>query len=490
MTEHDRNTIAGTARHSITGDHSGDRNSHWRILGPQCASALDQLRAYEAYRLEEFRQAEERPKELESAIDAKERLEALAVDDSVITSAATEILACVQRELRGRAGTRLDPRDAAELWRARRYALDALITIKNARYAKETEARVAGEYPPVTVCIGSRKRRWLKTELDVMEVGVMGCGRVFEDAPYQTGEMWLGWCPDCRNDTARPIRDQERAVVTAVARWRRGDDSPLVRPTTRAERRLRDSSKTRVEPLFTQLLERDPTGASWLSDLLRLPRPPGQTVTVGVPGLLEVAEFEARLEPPRALLEWLIENPTDTAPPNYGTRSETVREKRMALCDGDTAIRKQALRELARSGFKERAWYVFEGATFVDLYLETAQMIVLIEGKRTERQPTTNTDWMPVRDQMLRTLDAAWNNRGQRQLVAMYIVGENDTAEPSPSWKRAITHTISPKVLDASLPHRSPDVRKRISQCFLGVTTWGRACETLSVDYGSLPDKL
>jgi hypothetical protein len=275
-----------------------------------------------------------------------------------------------------------------------------------------------------------------------------------------------------------------------------GDDTPMAVSSSRAARRSKDSSKTRVQPVFEELLSRDPTGAGWLSNLLSLPtqgegaRSPGPPTRVGALDDGCGWKFEARLEPPLSLLRWLIENPTHTPPRDYGTRSQNVKENRELLCAGDEETRRSALELLASTGFRERAWYVFEGKTAVDMLMKTETLIVLIEGKRTEPRPTTSTIWMAVREQMLRNIDAAWDNRGDRNIVGFYIVGDDASTSLSSTWTRAVDNTVSAAMLNGSLPHRSRTERDEIAQSFIGATTWGRVCAELGIDYGSLPDVL
>jgi hypothetical protein len=257
----------------------------------------------------------------------------------------------------------------------------------------------------------------------------------------------------------------------------------------------RDSSKTRVRPVFEFLLSTDPTGKSWLPTLLQLPRrfdgvliePPHD------PGELVAHAWsptEKRLAPPRSLLEWLVRNPPASGPKDLGTRSDEKRAKRERLIAGDEAIRAEALALLETRGKED--WHRFEGATSVDAYLATPELIVLIEGKRTERAPTTKTNWMPTRHQILRNIDAVWDERGSRSVAAFFIVqgrGPDATEVPS-EWESFASLTTSPEVLKGSLPHRTPAEREAIASSFLGVTTWQAVCDAFVIPPESLPDEV
>lgn len=261
-----------------------------------------------------------------------------------------------------------------------------------------------------------------------------------------------------------------------------------------------NSSKTRVRPFFRDLLQSDPSGQTWLRGLLSLPQPPGsaQHARLPEPGTLQIGVCawddpplkERLLSPPPALLRWLIENPPQHAPRDLQTRCPRKRGKRRDLLSGDARARSEALTlldrpaavvactcDLQRDSCRED-WHIFEGATHVDAYLETERLVILIEGKRTERGPTTHTSWMPVRHQMLRNLDDAWDRDDRRTVVGFFLIegAHEDPLSVPAEWIRWSAETISDDALRASLPHRSHEEREQIGRAFLGVATWDAAC--------------
>jgi hypothetical protein len=166
---------------------------------------------------------------------------------------------------------------------------------------------------------------------------------------------------------------------------------------------MQNSSRTRVAPIFNQLLERDRTGTSWLPRLLELAQHgTPKTAPPAGSGLTRHGWWpkEVQLPAPAGLLAWLLENLPHL---------EAATGKRAQLVAGDPATIAEARALLARRSTTgtDRAWFVLEGPTSVDAYLETPELILLVEGKRTERGPTTRTTYMPVRHQILRNLDAA-----------------------------------------------------------------------------------
>jgi hypothetical protein len=181
------------------------------------------------------------------------------------------------------------------------------------------------------------------------------------------------------------------------------------------------------------------------------------------------------LPPPATLLAHLVERePAEVLGDDLRSR----------LLGGDPQARAAAIKVLEdRSPDSlEKGWAILEGPTSVDAYLETTDLIVVVEGKRTESGPTTQTTFMPVRHQMLRAIDAAWDVRGARDVVGFFIVGRD-----SVSYART---TLDPSAITASLPHRSLDERERIARAFLGVTTWDDVCAEFDIDVRALPDTI
>lgn len=239
-----------------------------------------------------------------------------------------------------------------------------------------------------------------------------------------------------------------------------------------------DSSITRVEPVFDRLLQSDPSGRDWIPSLLELPKYGGH---VDVSSLASSplnahgwGAREKRLAPPLSLLQWLVANCSE--PKSKGALGQgDTREKRRRLLerDGDTA--EEALRLLGEST-GEKAWYILEGSSQPDAFLATDDLIIVIEGKRTERGPTTTTNWMPNRHQILRHLDCAVEILGSRSLFGFFIVEGDDMGEVGPDWIDFANFTTASANLEDSLPHRSSLVREQIAKAFIGVTTWQLVC--------------
>lgn len=251
-----------------------------------------------------------------------------------------------------------------------------------------------------------------------------------------------------------------------------------------------DSSRTRVTPVFSAVQS---LGSDWLPRLLYSPQfgPPDadRVRSIGSPVAGGVhfggpTRKEKRLAAPPSLLKWLVRNVEQ--PIVLPKMSADVRPRRHALFDRDTKVIDEAIARID-AGHLTRGWHILEGPTAPDVFIETDDALIVIEGKRTEVGPTTNTTWLPGRHQMWRHIDAAWDVRGVRRVLGFFIVeGDADGAVPV-HWQKAAEDTWSDAALKSSLPHRSPDERAALRRCFLGVTTWQRVVRALGLPSSVLP---
>jgi hypothetical protein len=255
-----------------------------------------------------------------------------------------------------------------------------------------------------------------------------------------------------------------------------------------------DSSKTRVVPVFDQLLDADPTGKSWLDELIGLGSrvdivatvPKGQTLVANHGP--RWGKHEASIPAPHKLLEYLVMN---LSPKRVESSKNTgeVWTKRKALADDDAVMINDAVTEL-RKGKRGRRWFVLEGPSRPDALLEGEQIVLCVEGKRTEASCTTETTWMEIRSQLVRHMDAAMDRFPNKRILGLLIV-EGDGSigvSPSPFWIAQSEAQYASRSIDASLPHRSQGQRRRISDGIVGVTTWQAVCSTFSLGWPPSPD--
>lgn len=260
----------------------------------------------------------------------------------------------------------------------------------------------------------------------------------------------------------------------------------------------RDSTKTRVAPVFDALRGQDKTGEKWLAGLLTLPQlgKPIDPSQVSGMGALEEACWDAssrkrrekKLAPPISLLSWLVRHLREAHPQDITGDADKARRRRK-LQEGDPATVAKALDRL-RSSPGSRGWHVLEGRSSPDVYLTTPRAVVVIEGKRTEAKPTTHTSFMKGRHQMLRHMDAAYEIAGNRAVLGFFIVEGGEAGEVPPVWRDAAEQTLSPEAIDGSLPHRPQAERDAIVGGFLGVTTWEQVCTRFGIDPQVMIDEI
>lgn len=258
-----------------------------------------------------------------------------------------------------------------------------------------------------------------------------------------------------------------------------------------------NSSVTRVVPVFARLWRRDPTGAQWLDQLLRLPV--GLSRSVAIPSGLRLVEAhpetwgdqEVSLPAPRELLLHLVRTVTPARVEAVGVRSGAD-AKRLGMAAGDEQLLQEALVTL-RSGHRGRSWCVLEGPSRPDALLETNTHLICVEGKRTERACTTKTTWMPVRSRLLRHMDAAMDCFPGKTILGMLVVegdGGSEAIVPSQWWIEQLQLQTSSDMVTASLPHRNAAQQHSLAAGIMGVTTWQAICSTFDLGWppnGSQP---
>lgn len=121
-----------------------------------------------------------------------------------------------------------------------------------------------------------------------------------------------------------------------------------------------------------------------------------------------------------------------------------------------------------------RAWWAFEGFTEVDCYLQTEQLILLVEGKRTETL-SERVSWLRKRNQLVRNLEAA-AALGSHAFVLLAV--EHEAAFDLGS------------LVDDACPHLGIDERTTVAERFIGQVTWAHLCRAAAVDLRSLPEAI
>jgi hypothetical protein len=241
-----------------------------------------------------------------------------------------------------------------------------------------------------------------------------------------------------------------------------------------------DPLSTRVRPFFEALFARDPSGGSWLPQLLRaaphgaerlgeLAGSPGWLVTPlavrGANGRL--ACFDHPTHPPRELLRWFIDHPdrlrwTDID----GVSADAVRLRRALVLDepaGSRARAQDRARELlvTRSGLS-REWWRFEEPALLDCVLITPRIVVTVTGKRDDG-PCPSTPWYPQRTDLVRGLEAARQIASERRWASV-LISDQALAEGSDEALR--------RSLPQAAPHLDDEQRGELREAYLGNLTW------------------
>ena len=249
----------------------------------------------------------------------------------------------------------------------------------------------------------------------------------------------------------------------------------------------RNSSLTRVQPIFDELLDQWPDGDSWLSelwDMAALTRP-GVTLSkpVGLGKLLasetpaaraarQSTVYERAVAPPATFLQWLLENPQEmkiSDPKHFGAKSDQARHWRGKLFSPDKHLVSEAQAEGRRQlgkRLKQRGrnkWWAFEGFSRIDCCLITSECVLFVEGKRTEGV-SPSTLWFEQRSQLWRNVEAAKELAGDKQFAVILAV------EREADGTNALDSAASS--LAGSYPHLDTEQRTELARHLIGFVTW------------------
>ena len=264
----------------------------------------------------------------------------------------------------------------------------------------------------------------------------------------------------------------------------------------------KNSSLTRVQPVFNELLNCWPTGEQWvarLCEMAALTRP-----TASLPaniGLFVEAEvprdpqarlgnvFERIVPAPTAFLRWLISNADQmqcSDERSFGSREPKVQEWRRKLLRGTAEERSEARAEglkaleytqQTRPADRQGKWWVFEGRSHIDCCLITKQCVLFVEGKRTE-SVSAATNWFAQRSQLWRNVEAVKEFAAGKQFGVILAV------ENEPDGLNALDQATL--TLAGSYPHLDAASREELSRGLLGFVTWRGVVSEFGLDESCL----
>ena len=226
----------------------------------------------------------------------------------------------------------------------------------------------------------------------------------------------------------------------------------------------KNSSLTRIQPLFDYL----GMDINKINKFLSL-----FEIKTEIKASLFVCKYgydEASIKPCKELLIWCVNNIDKLNKKEFeALKNETSEsaQKRYALFCNNTEIKKEALNELYKDNIPQRAWFIFEGYTHPDVYMETDDSIYIGEAKRTENELTNHTKWLEDRDQLIRHVDSVID-RGKK--VYSFFVIENPENYDFNKY-------FETEIYDKSLPHRNQEIRKKIKNTYIGYTTFSKINE-------------
>ena len=146
------------------------------------------------------------------------------------------------------------------------------------------------------------------------------------------------------------------------------------------------------------------------------------------------------------------------APKNPNGRAEACMEALAAL--------ENVYDSLAPS---DRHWFLFEGFTHPDIFIEGEDYVIVCEGKWTESNVTTKTTHLSAdgesRNQMVRHIQGALNY-SDKKVYGFYIVDE------SCNYKNELTEDCFKKQLETETVRIPDSEKEKILDSFYGYTTW------------------
>ncbi len=193
---------------------------------------------------------------------------------------------------------------------------------------------------------------------------------------------------------------------------------------------------------------------------------------------------EKKLAPPRILLDWAVEQmynsendenkaKTVNIPHGNNDKGETLL-LRKRLANGEKDVYDEAKKKLTDVNIPYNAWYIFEGLSSPDIYIETNSHIFVGEAKRTEPILTTKTTWLKHRDQLIRHIDAVIDTG---KIIRSFFIFEKKNFDDN-KFFQIMDRYKDYEYYRKSLPHRTDPEIKKIMDTYIGYIFWEKIQKT------------
>lgn len=246
---------------------------------------------------------------------------------------------------------------------------------------------------------------------------------------------------------------------------------------------IKDSSLTRVKPLF-DFIDSDVVKLNQFFGFFK-----SNIFQVEKNSIIEIryGYNEKKIPPSRSLLIWMLQNLKELNKVNNfdvdNVDSETY-QKRKALFAGDKKIVDDAIRIIkTESKLPDKAWYIFEGKTHPDIFIETIDSIFIGEAKRTEKDITTTTKWLNKRDQLIRHVDSVLDQ--SKQVYSFYILDKSEYLNGR--YKERMKLYSKKEYYKENLRHRDDSAIEKAMNSFIGFIFWEDIAEYFKIKF---PDKI
>ncbi len=245
----------------------------------------------------------------------------------------------------------------------------------------------------------------------------------------------------------------------------------------------RNSSLTRVKPLF-DFINSDIDKLNRFLELFK-----NTKKRVKQNSLIEIryGENEKKIPPSKSILIWMLQNlDTLNKVKNYGVKnidSETYK-KRSELFSGNVKLIDEAINTIqTKTKIPDKGWYIFEGNTFPDIFIETSDAIFIGEAKRIENDITTKTIWLNQRDQLIRHIDSLLDQ--PKPIYSFYILEKEEYLKGT--YKKRMELYSKKDYFKENLKHRDDKIIERAFVSFIGFVFWENIADCFEI---SFPDKI